>query len=83
MKISYIVNMDLDDKEARVVQISSNAKVFYDKLGNDFRLVTAGNIKKYDYHFPIWVNNIKQESSKLRKLLFHLGCIKYIQNHQH
>ena len=80
MKINYIVNINLDDKSARAIQVSSNAKIFYKELNDDFKLITAGKEKRYTYHIPIWVNNIKEESSKLRKFLFHTGSIKYILN---
>jgi glycosyltransferase involved in cell wall biosynthesis len=79
MKISYIVNVDLDDKAARIIQISSNAKLFYKKFGNDFQLITASK-SKYNFNKAVWVNNIKAESSKLRKFLFHIGSLKYILN---
>lgn len=77
MKISYIVNVDLNDKQARAVQVYSNALMFYKFLGDNFKLITPTS-KKFDFNHTIWVNNIQRESSKLRKLLFHMGALKYI-----
>lgn len=78
MKISYIVNVDLTDKVARAVQVYSNAIAFGDLLGSDFECICIG---KNTFPFKnIWVNNIKKESSKIRKLIFHISSIKYILN---
>lgn len=76
MKISYIVNVDLNDKQARAVQVYSNALMFHKQLKDNFKCVCIG--KNDDIFKSIWVNNIKRESSKLRKLLFHIQSIKYI-----
>jgi glycosyltransferase involved in cell wall biosynthesis len=76
MKISYIVNVNLNDKQARAVQVYSNALMFHKYLKDDFACVCIG---KDDNIFKnIWVNNIKIESSKIRKLFFHIQSIKYI-----
>jgi glycosyltransferase involved in cell wall biosynthesis len=76
MKISYIVNVNLNDKVARAVQISANAKSFHKLIGDNFECIAIG--KKNKPFKSIWVNNIKKESSILRKLLFHIQSIKYI-----
>jgi glycosyltransferase involved in cell wall biosynthesis len=76
MKISYIVNVDLNDKQARAVQVYSNALMFHKYLKDDFSCVCIG--KDDNIFKSIWVNNIKIESSKIRKLLFHIQSIKYI-----
>jgi glycosyltransferase involved in cell wall biosynthesis len=76
MKISYIVNVDLNDKQARAVQVYSNALMFHKYLKDDFSCVCIG--KDNNIFKNIWVNNIKIESSKTRKLLFHIQSIKYI-----
>lgn len=76
MKISYIVNVDLTDKQARAVQVYSNALMFHKYLQKDFKCICVG--KDDDIFKSLWVNNIKAESSKLRKILFHIQSIKYI-----
>ena len=76
MKISYIVNVDLNDKQARAVQVYSNALMFHKYLEDDFKCVCIG--KDDEIFKSLWVNNINIESSKLRKLLFHVQAIKHI-----
>lgn len=76
MKVSYVINVDLNDKQARAVQVYSNALMFRKYLKSDFKCVCIG--KDDEIFKNLWVNNIKVESSKLRKLLFHFQAIKYI-----
>ena len=78
MKISYIVNVNLNAQSARAVQVTSNAKAFYEILGDNFECVADGNNKKP--FKSLWLNNITRESSKIRKILFHIQAIKYILN---
>jgi glycosyltransferase involved in cell wall biosynthesis len=73
LKLKYIVNANLNGNFARSVQINSNSSAFSDCLGEKFECVAVGdNTGNYKH---IWVNNIVNESSKLRKLLFHTQII--------
>jgi glycosyltransferase involved in cell wall biosynthesis len=76
VKVSYIVNVDLNDKQARSVQITSNAKVFHEYLGESFKCIAIG--RREAPFSSLWVNNINRESSKLRKFLFHIQSVKFI-----
>jgi glycosyltransferase involved in cell wall biosynthesis len=76
MKLKYIVNIDLNDKQARSIQVRDNAKAFYNKLGGSFECIAVGN--GYKKPFRNFSFNNMCESSKLRKVLFHIFSIKYI-----
>ncbi|MCG7531145.1 glycosyltransferase family 4 protein [Psychrobium sp. MM17-31] len=69
MKLKYIVNANLNGNFARSVQINANTRVFSESLRGDFQCVAVG--ERSDNYKNIWVCNIEQESSSIRKLMFH------------
>jgi glycosyltransferase involved in cell wall biosynthesis len=81
MKLKYIVNIDLNSKVARVVQIRAMANEFYNILGDDFECLVSQKSPFDDKYFEIIKSTSnKKESSLLRKLLFHIGAYKQIKN---
>lgn len=78
MKLKYIVNANLNGNFARSVQINSNTAEFSNLLKGDFECVAVGDVSSN--YKNIWVNEIVQESSILRKILFHFQIIKSIRS---
>lgn len=78
MKLKYIVNANLDDNYARAIQIKSNSKMFSKIKNVEFECVAVGDSNE---NFEgVWVNNIKRESSWIRKVLFHALVVSKILN---
>ena len=51
MKLSYLTRVDISSKAAQASQIQSMGRAFYEKLGDDFILIT-GSLRNKDYPFP-------------------------------
>jgi len=72
MKLIYLTNIQIPAEDAQSIQVREMSKAFYNKLGNDFLLISPWNNRKQKDNFP-W---LKIKAGKSRYLRYFLMIIK-------